>query len=410
MPRTETSQARSIASVRAVVARLRSRHDEIASAINARMQEAVPDPVGGRDATYQAGMLAAVTAVLDYCLEAIENGPTWSEPIPVEAATQARRAARAGVSAGAVLRRYVAGHRRLGEFVTEETARLGVWSSEPALHLVRRTQEALLEHLTAAIEHEHDQERRRIARSPEQRRVELVRRLLDGASVGRAELADLGYRFDAWHVGVIAGGVGARSALESLKADRQLLPVSSGEETVWAWMGGQRRFTHADMDCMRLDPVPGVSLAVGEPARGIEGWRQTHQQAQQALQVALIGSQAHTRYADIALLTPWLEDPDRGRALVELYLSPLENQKDGGAGSRQTLCSYLETERNVSSAARRLSIDRRTLANRLATIEDCLGYKLDARKSELEIALRLHELLKMHNAVQSPTPRLPTLA
>jgi hypothetical protein len=413
MNRTEHGRARSIEGIRAVVGRLRARRDEIAQAIYVHIQEAVPDTVGGRDPTYQAGVRAAVTAVLEYCLAAIEYGPAWSAPIPVEAAAQARRAARAGVSVGAVLRRYFVGHRRLGELVAEEAACLGPASDELVLHHIRSTQDALLEHLNAAIEHEYDQERERMACSPEQRRVELVCRLLDGETASRSQLAELGYRFDAWHVAVIATGARARAALENLKADRQLLPVPHSEETVWAWLGGRRRPTHADIGCIHSDRELGVSLAIGEPATGIEGWRQTHQQAQQALQVALVGLQTRTRYADIALLTPWLEDPDRGRALVELYLSPLENQKDAGVGSRQTLRAYLETDRNVSSAARRLGINRRTLTNRLNIIEVTLGYKLDVRKSELEVALRLHDLLKppeLHTTAPNPSPGVPRLA
>jgi DNA-binding PucR family transcriptional regulator len=414
MSRTENGQARSLESVRAVVDRLRARRDEIAQAIYAHIQEVVPNTVGGRDPTYQAGMLAAVTAVLDYCLEAIEHGPAWSEPIPVEAGAQARRAARAGVSVGAVLRRYVAGHRRLGEFVAEETTRLGFSSNESALHHIRRTQEALLERLTAAIEHEYDQERQRIGRSPEQRRVELVRRLLDGESVRRADLADLGYDLDAWHVGVIATGVRATEALEILKADdHQLLPVSNSEETVWAWLGGQRELAHADMERLRLDSEPtGVSLAVGEPARGIEGWRETHHQAQEALQVVLLGRQKRARYADIAVLTPWLEDPDRARSLIELYLSPLEDLKDGGAVSRQMLRAYFQAGRIVSAAACQLGVDRRTLAYRLRTTEECLGYQLEARLPALEIALRLHDLLNGQDCTnwKKSAPRISTLA
>jgi len=415
MRSTENGQATALENVRAVVNRLRARHAEIARAIFDRIREAVPDSVGARDPTYQAGVLAAVNAVLSYSLDAIEHGPGWSRPIPPEAAAQARRAARAGVSSSAVLRRYVAGHGRLGDFVTQETARAGLASDAPALLHISSTHDALLVHFTAAIEREHDQERHRIVRSPEQRRLNLVQRLLDGESVSPAERAGLGYRFDdAWHVGVIATGPSARAAVEALKADRQLLPVSSSEETVLAWLGGQRRLAHADMERIRFDGEPaGVSLALGEPAKGIRGWRETHEQAQEALQVALFGRQQRARFADIAVLTPWVQHPDRARSFVALYLSPLECHKDRGAASLHTLGAYLEAGWNASSAARALKIDRRTLTYRIATIEECLGYKLDTRKAELEIAVRLHALLErheMHNLGNNPSPGFPTFA
>lgn len=112
-------------SVCAVVNRLRGRHEEIARAIYSRIQEAVPGSGRSREPAYQTGVLAAVNAVLAYSLDAIVHGLGSSGSIPVEATSQARRAARMGISSSTVLRRYVAGHGRLGEFIAEETARIG---------------------------------------------------------------------------------------------------------------------------------------------------------------------------------------------------------------------------------------------------------------------------------------------
>jgi DNA-binding PucR family transcriptional regulator len=131
----------------------------------------------------------------------------------------------------------------------------------------------------------------------------------------------------------------------------------------------------------------------GEPAVGLQGWRETHHQAQHAQRVAALTNQHRTRYADVAVLTPWLEDANRGRALVELYLAQLDARGTRGSVCLDTLHAYHEAGWNVSSAARTLGIDRRTLKYRLDTIEDCLGYKLEARKAELAVALRLHALL-----------------
>ena len=49
-----------------------------------------------------------------------------------------------------ILRRYVAGHRRLSEFIAEEAARLQIASNDPTLHRVRAIQDTVLEGLTAA--------------------------------------------------------------------------------------------------------------------------------------------------------------------------------------------------------------------------------------------------------------------
>jgi len=69
-----------------IVKRLRARRLEIVQEIHTRIPESVPSSVASHNSTYQAGVLAAITAVHDYCLEAIEHGPEWSGPVPPEAA------------------------------------------------------------------------------------------------------------------------------------------------------------------------------------------------------------------------------------------------------------------------------------------------------------------------------------
>jgi hypothetical protein len=385
-----------------MVERLRARHSEIAQAIYARIREAVPDPAGGRDRAYQAGVLAAVTAVLGYSLEAIEHGPGWSGPVPAEAAAQAHRAARAGVSLGTVLRRYVAGHRRLSEFVEEETERIGLLSNGPALHHIRRTQEVLLEHLTAAIEHEYNQERQRAACSSEPRHAELVQRLLAGAPVDPTELRTLGYELDAWHLCVIATGGNAEKAVRRLAAahGRELLPVARGGE-IWAWLGGQRKLLITDSEqVLSAQEHADVSVAVGEAARGIEGWRLTHRQAEAAQLVARCRPRRLTRYLDVAPEANALQDEALADSLIETYLSPLDDMRIGGQAACRTLRALFDTEHNVSSAAHKLGVDRSTVHRRRNEIERRLGCRLHEHQVNIEIALRVEDLLKRRDSAK----------
>jgi DNA-binding PucR family transcriptional regulator len=392
--------ARSHAGIRVeMVERLRARHSEIAQAIYVRIREAVPDPVGGRDRAYQAGMLAAVTAVLGCCLEAIEHGPAWAGPIPAEAVAQAHRAARASVSLGAVLRRYVAGHRRLGEFVEEETEHIGLSSNGPALHHIRRTQEALLEHLTAAIEREYNQERQRAARSP---RHAVVQRLLAGVPVDPTELHTLGYELDAWHLCAIVTGRNAEKAVRRLAVahGRELLPVACGGE-MWAWLGGQCKFTITGIEhVLSAKDYTDVSVAIGEVARGIEGWRLTHREAEAAQQVARYRPCRLTRYLDVAPEANALQDEALASSLIETHLSPLDDMRIGGQIARRTLRALFDTEHNVSSAAHRLDVDRSTVHRRRNEIEQRLGCRLHEHQVNIEIALRVEELLKRRDSAQ----------
>jgi DNA-binding PucR family transcriptional regulator len=97
------------------------------------------------------------------------------------------------------------------------------------------------------------------------------------------------------------------------------------------------------------------------------------------------------RYADVALLAAVAGDDLIAGSLRQLYLAPLERARDGGKVSRETLRAYFAAERNVSSTAAALGVDRRTVRNRLGAIEDLLGRPLKGAEADLEIALRLDD-------------------
>jgi hypothetical protein len=380
-----------------VVERLRARQDELVRGIFARVSGDAFDRAGEDDAEYVAGLRATVVAAVEYVLEGIERGEEGVGQVPAVALEQARRAARAAVPLDTVLRRYVVGSGLLGEFIMEEADRGDLPGEREALRGALRAQASVLERLLAAVTAAYVDELRRAGRSPEQRRYERVKRLLDGGAV---EGSELDYELDAWHLGAIATGTGAAQAVSELAAgmDRRLLSVSHGEESVWAWLGGRERFAVGDVEravsgAMTDEEVgQGVVLALGEPAKGIEGWRLTHQQAQAALVVALRRPRPFTRYADVALLASALKDDALAKALIDIYLAPLEDSRGSGPVLRETLRAYLGAERSVSSAAAKLGVVRKTVENRLRTIEEKIGRTLHPCPAELEVALELDEL------------------
>jgi sugar diacid utilization regulator len=194
---------------------------------------------------------------------------------------------------------------------------------------------------------------------------------------------------------VIGTGTEAESTVRRLAAGlgRELLVVSRGDETVWAWFGDPRRLAIADLGRLLLAKGrPGVSFAIGEPGRGVKGFRITHRQAQAAQSVALRRPQWLTRYRDVALLAFALRDEALARSLVDIYLSPLDAPRKGSPVLRQTLRAYFAAERNASSAAAALGVARQTVENRLRRVEDKLGRLLPTCLAELEVALSLEEL------------------
>jgi len=110
------------------------------------------------------------------------------------------------------------------------------------------------------------------------------------------------------------------------------------------------------------------------------------------LPIALRTSENAVRYADVALLASILQDDLLATSLREIYLKPLERDRDGGETIRKTLRAYFSADRNLSSAGALLGVSRRTVANRLRDIEERLGRSLGPVAAEIEITLRADEL------------------
>jgi hypothetical protein len=386
-----------------VVARLRARLPEVEQAIFASVRDGLSDPAGSGDAEYVKGLRVAVVAALDYVLTGIEQGEEWAGLIPSAAIVQARRAARTGVGLETVLLRYTIGNRLLSDFVMDEVDHF----PSQALRQVLNRQGALVERLMAAVSIEYKHEVERAGRSLDQRRGERVQRLLAGEPVDPSEFD---YEFEeAWHLAVIVVGARAPEAVRGLGVglDRAVLTVSRGEEAVWAWLGGESRLSVAGIE-RRLSAMVdmGVLLAIGEPSRGIHGWRLTHHQAQAALLVALHRPRGITRYAEDMLLAAALQDETLATSLQEIYMSPLAGQRGNGSVLRDTLRVYFDVTGNAATAAVRLKVDRHTVERRLQKIEERLGRLIPTCQAELEVALRLHEL----GAVAGAPSTAPVLA
>jgi hypothetical protein len=388
-----------------VVAQLRSRRAEIEEVIIARIRNVASDAVGSGDVQYEEGQHKAVVAVLDYALTGIEHGEEKARLIPSEAVAQARRAARRGVGLDTVLRRYIAGHAVLADFVVQETDRSGLLGHGSVLRRVQATQAWLLDHLFVSINDEYAREVQRTSRSPEQRRAERVRRLLAGGLVNADEL---GYEMDAWHLGMIGTGLGVGQAIRAEVGglDCELLCVSHDEKSVWAWLSGQRNAVAGVIERLRSARWPaGMTLAVGEPWEGVEGWRWTHQEAQAAMMVARHKPQGVTRCADVLLEVAMFRDDMLARTLKDVYLSPLDDLRIGGQVARQTLRAYFAAGRSAGEAADRLKVDRRTVWYRLDKITEGLGWSPEERGTELEVALRLETLDEAIHETGQADPR-----
>jgi hypothetical protein len=370
--------------------RLDARREEMEQTILTRVY-AVSDPTEAGDSEYVAGLKAAVTAAIDYGLAGIQTGRSDPSPIPLELFAQARQAARGGVSLDTVLRRYFAGYALLGDFVMQEAEASNQFGVED-LHILGRAQSTLFDRVVEMVSAEYNCAVEAERPPCEQRREKCVQRLLAGELVDPGEL---NYDLGAWHLGAIVAGPGAEEAVRDLAQhlDRRLFLLTRGEGTIWAWLGGYRRLDRDDLlKISSADQSVRFSLALGEPGRGLTGWRLTHQQAAAALPIALRRPGRPIRYGDVNLLASALQDEVLMRSLSNLYLSPLAEERDGGEALRQTLRAYFTAEGNVSSTAASLSVSRQTVTSRLRLVELRIGRKINTCSASLEAALSLQRL------------------
>jgi hypothetical protein len=372
----------------ALAERLRERLPEIQAAVATRVY-AISDPHDVFDPAYPQGLKGALAAAIEHRLAVLEAGERQAPPVPPVLLSQARLDARDGVSLDAVLRRYYAGSTLFADFLAKEAERAEVPSS--TLRSLLAEQATLGDRLLAAIGTEYTEEAKSRPRSSADRQRESVKRMLAGELVDHSEID---YDFDAHHLALMAKGEGAEELLREVarKLDRRLLTGKREEEPTWAgWLGGTRELTAERAVRELADAVPaGVLVTVGEPGEGLAGWRFSHFQAKAALPVAERRG-AVVRYADVALLAAIARDDLLAGTLRQLYLAPLERLRDGGTVARETLRAYFAAERNVSSTAAALGVDRRTVRNRLRTVEGLIGRPLKDSAADLEIALRLDD-------------------
>jgi len=381
--------------------RLRARRSEIEQATLTRAY-AISDPARIDDTAYLSGLRAAVSAAISHGIEGIERGGRRVPPPPAALLTQARVAARAGVGLDTVLRRYLAGYALLRDFLIEEAEAGSIEGAE--LKRALALQSTLFDRLLAAISEEHGREASSRPSSAEGRRKEQVERLLAGELLDASEL---GYELGGSHTAAIASGPGAPEALRDLARalGRRLLLVEREQGVHWAWLGARAPLRPEEIERATAAWPSQIAAAIGESGSGLAGWRLTHRQAAAALPLALREPGRALRYADVALSASILRDDLLSTSLRELYLAPLEAERDRGQRLRETLRAYFAAERNVSSAAAALGVDRHTVANRLRAAEERVGRPLASCVGDLEAALRLEELGYLSRPGSAPTTR-----
>ena len=239
-------------------------------------------------------------------------------------------------------------------------------------------------------------ERDELTRGTHAERLEAVALILDGAPISRQRAeARLGYRLEQFHTAAVVWSDDAESgqlqrateALVQTAGAQNPLSIIASAATRWVWIPG-----NAAPDLRRLeevtDQMPGVRIAVGSTARGIEGFRRSHLDAitTQRLLARLNSTQRVASFETVQLVSLVTQDPDRADQFIKQTLGKLEA---ASPELRATVLTFVNEQCNASRAAARLFTHRNTLLRRLSRAEQLLPRPLEENSVDVAVALEM---------------------
>lgn len=364
----------------------------------------VPE-LGGGPAPYETLRMGTEAATL-YALLLLAD-PAADRAIPEESLLGDREFARRRLGLDKVLRGIRVAHAALTNALMaacQEIAPLPERAEQ-----FRRVSELLFgfvdefsSRMTAEYLAEHD----RWLTSGAAAREETVRLILDGQPVRQEAASELlAYRLEGRHLAVIAwcdsptadaAGDLQRAAVELLRRRRctSTLIIPTGRTTVWAW--GEPHTAPPTGTPGELPYQEDIRFACGSVRHGLQGFRQSHEDAQHTVRVMQLnpGSTGSVvEYPDVELAALVSADLPALRRFVSDELGALAADSRHAGQLRRTLRLYLRNERSLTVAAAQLHVARNTVTYRVKRAQELLGHDLTDRLPELMTALEAAQTL-----------------
>jgi DNA-binding PucR family transcriptional regulator len=410
--RMEGGDATIAAELSAVAATVAGNVPELSSEIWALLTQDIPELRG--DQIVEKLLDASIEENVATLLHVFEHGLVPDEiRAPPAAVEYARRLAQRGVSTIALVRAYRVGH---GRFLSRCIEQLASRTTDAALNaaVTLRLVEGSFRYIDRVSEElisVYQQERDRWLLTQTAVRAGRVRGLLRGdpVDIDTTESA-LGYRLRRHHLGLIAWVDGAVQGSDGLtRLDRlgawaaralnscgRYLFVPRDESLAWIWIS-LRADTRVSGELLPTAFENGdamIRVAVGAPGYGLDGFRQTHVQAERTQDVALAAKPGArvTTFADVGAIALICADVDAARSWVWGTLADLAFDDESHARLRNTLQVFLRAG-TYTATAERLTLHKNSVQYRIRKAEEALGGRIDDRRADLELALRACQYL-----------------
>jgi DNA-binding PucR family transcriptional regulator len=374
------------------------------------LMASIPELDRAADEDFRTGLLLSCESNLTAIWGQLLTGASLdSIAPPAEAVAWSHDLVHRGVPLPALLRAYRLGHALAERRFEEAAAELEI---EPELRwrVLAHTSHHMFAYIDAIcteLVDDYEQERAQWIRGAAAARAELVGAIVERQAVDpRAASEKLRYDVSRSHVALIvwadpSPAAKRRPALESEAAALSaalgggpVLTVPIGARVVWAWTSGARLADDPATVGHRMGE--GVRAAIGTLREGLEGMADSHDEARVARRVAelrAVRPGAVLGYRAVDLTAVLTADPAEAVRFAATELGELMADSDATARLRATVRAYLEENLSPARAARRLGIHQNTVVYRVKQTEELLGHPVEQRRLQLEVALRLSDMI-----------------
>lgn len=409
-----TDSAAVAASAAAVIAQLDTGLDELTGGVQQMLLEQAPE-LGG-DAQLIELLHDTVETNIETVFSAIRHNISLQRvESPTAALEHARRMAQRGVSVNAVVRGYRLGHKAVLDAVLGVVRQAGL-DAQLALEVfgeISETTFGYIDSISQQVVAEYQDERDRWLQNQNSMRALRVRELLDGADIDvdamttaiRYPLSRVHLAVAAWYdkptdgnelmalekfIQHIAVSVGSREAPLFIPVDRL---------TAWAWIpleSGATQGCVARIQEFAHMQTDSPWIAVGDPVAGVDGFRVSHLQAQDARAVALaLGTNAPRVVASsdpgLSMAALLGANGDAARAWVAKVLGPLACRTENDKRLRETLQIFLRTGSSFKAAAHELHLHHNSVKYRIQRAVERRGHPIADDRLDVEVALLMCE-------------------
>ena len=392
--------------------RLQEREGEL----NASMCEAIEESITDLVAPEMRVLLhASVQGNITTILRLLRHDAPLAgvEPIP-QAAEYAIALAQRGVPSASLRRAYHFGSDDLLAQIFEEVRQIDIDADTRLrlLHHLAGWVHTYVDWITRQVLESYEDERRQIADRSASLAASLVRGVLTSDHPPEGFTERIGYRLDQHHVAAVLWVAGGNPGVDLTDALRdvahemaaavntsRVLVTAVDRSTCWVWLGRGPDVEPVNSAQLRpvLAPHRSMRLALGRTARGVEGFRCSHSEAESTRRVlslsqtgAQILSSADRAVGPLSLL---LQDPDALGAWVRSVLGGLAATDEPTHRMRETLRAFLAHDGNYQAAADELLLHRNTVTYRVARALEHRGAASGEDRLDLALALEAVHLL-----------------